>query len=272
MTETKTTTRVYDAEEAQYIGLNEALFLGQLRYWMERSENIRSGQKWVYNTYKEWMEQLPFFSDRTLRRTVKSLEDKGIIRTDRYNTKAYDKTKWYTLDERNLEQYIETQKATGQNDHIDWSNWPHRCTQNGHTNTKEYTENNNREFINTSQPAGYDARILLQQFERLLSKLKVEHPEEKLKNCAEVVSYYMEEYQKHTGKQHPLLKDEKMCDIWESLICSTEIFPDLIWDMEGYRKIVKGHFMKQYSMEIDYNICHFATEGIIEKLAYHYLY
>lgn len=269
MTEGKT-TRMYDAEEAFYIGLNEALFLGQLRYWLERSENIRNGHKWVYNTYEGWHKQLPYLSISTLRRAINNLEEKEIIITGNYNKKAYDKTKWYALNEELLQEYIK--KASVQNEQSNCSNWTQGTGQDEQTNTINYTENNNREFINTSQPAGYDAHILRQQFERLFSKLKGGYLEGELKNCMEVVSYYMEEYQKHTGKQHPLLKDEKMVDIWESLIFSTETFPDLIWDVEGYRKIVKGHFIRQYGMEIDYNICHFATKGIIEKLSYHYLY
>ena len=48
------------------IGLNEALFLHQLHYWLDRSNKVVEGKRWVYNTVEEWHEQFPFWSVRTL--------------------------------------------------------------------------------------------------------------------------------------------------------------------------------------------------------------
>ena len=33
------------------IGLNEAIILQQVHYWLLKSNNIRDGYKWVYNSY-----------------------------------------------------------------------------------------------------------------------------------------------------------------------------------------------------------------------------
>ena len=38
---------------AMAIGLNEAIFLQQLHYWIGTSRFVRDGKKWVYNTYSD---------------------------------------------------------------------------------------------------------------------------------------------------------------------------------------------------------------------------
>lgn len=66
---------------ATIIGLNESIVLQQVHYWLKIKEKSQQdyidGRYWVYNTYKQWQEQFPFFSLRTLRRTFSSLEKKG---------------------------------------------------------------------------------------------------------------------------------------------------------------------------------------------------
>ncbi len=80
------------------IGLNEAIVLQQIHYWLQRSTNERDGRRWVYNSVKEWQEQFPFFSNATLRRTLESLEKQGLIVTAKHNRAAFDRTKWYAID------------------------------------------------------------------------------------------------------------------------------------------------------------------------------
>lgn len=41
------------------LGLNEAVILQQIHYWLILSRHMMDGRKWVYNTYKEWQVQLP---------------------------------------------------------------------------------------------------------------------------------------------------------------------------------------------------------------------
>ncbi|VEF46081.1 phage replication initiation protein [Bacillus freudenreichii] len=84
------------------LGLNEAVVLQQMHYWLMKSTHIRDNRKWVYNTYREWHEQLPFWSERSLRRTINSLEKKGFILSAMFNQSKMDQTKWYTLDYEKL--------------------------------------------------------------------------------------------------------------------------------------------------------------------------
>ena len=94
------------------IGLNEALFIQQLHYWVDRSKNIIDGRQWVYNTMADWSKQFPFWSQKTLSRTISNLEKQKLVISDNYNQKGYDRTKWYTIDYLALEQLEKEEPET----------------------------------------------------------------------------------------------------------------------------------------------------------------
>jgi hypothetical protein len=79
------------------IGLNEAIFLQQLHYWLKKTEHIIDNKKWVYNTYEQWRQQLPFFCIRTLKTTVTSLINKGFIDAKSLSADKRNKTNYYTI-------------------------------------------------------------------------------------------------------------------------------------------------------------------------------
>jgi len=112
---------------AALIGLNEALVLQQVHYWTEKNAgskmNDRDGHTWTYNTYAEWQEQFPFWSERTIRRTVSNLERLGVLVSDAFNTAAYDHTKWYRVDYAKLEVLATSMRPK----------WPDRSGQDGQT-------------------------------------------------------------------------------------------------------------------------------------------
>ena len=83
---------------ATKVGLSESIFLQQLHYWLDRSVNVKEGHKWVYNSAKEWQAQFPFWSINTIRRVIKSLEDKQLVISGNFNSLPIDKTKWYRID------------------------------------------------------------------------------------------------------------------------------------------------------------------------------
>jgi uncharacterized phage protein (TIGR02220 family) len=89
---------------AKEIGLNEAIVLQQIHYWLVSSQHEKMGRKWVYNTYKEWQLQMPFWSESTIKRTIKSLEEQGYVLSANFNRFKMDKTKWYSIDYEKLDQ------------------------------------------------------------------------------------------------------------------------------------------------------------------------
>lgn len=97
---------------AAAIGLNEAIILQQLHYWLvtaSRSTSLgrwHEGRLWVYNTYETWQEQFPFWSVPTIKRTITSLEDRGLILSAVLNRARMDRTKWYTIDYERVNQTL----------------------------------------------------------------------------------------------------------------------------------------------------------------------
>src|SRR5690606_5241626 len=129
---------------AEKIGLNEAIMLQQIHFWLTRKPHEKDGRQWIYNTYAEWATQFPFWSESTIKRTIRSLEKKGLIITGNYNRVKIDKTKWYTIDYEKLERMT---SPSGQNDLSSGSKWSHGTGQNDPTNTRDYTDNTTDIYI-----------------------------------------------------------------------------------------------------------------------------
>ncbi|WP_462410365.1 conserved phage C-terminal domain-containing protein [Neobacillus sp. Marseille-QA0830] len=88
---------------AAKIGLNEAIVLQQIHYWVQTSSHVIEGKRWIYNTYKEWQKQMPFWSESTIKRIILSLEERGFLLSANWNKIKLDKTKWYTIDYQRVE-------------------------------------------------------------------------------------------------------------------------------------------------------------------------
>lgn len=82
---------------AKKVGLNEAIILSQVHYWLQRSTNYRNGYYWTYHKYREWQNEFPFWGKNTIIRAIKKLKDDGYLITDRFNKAGYDKTVWYRI-------------------------------------------------------------------------------------------------------------------------------------------------------------------------------
>lgn len=140
---------------AKEIGLNEAIFLQQLHYWLnsKSAKNINE-RKWIYNTYEDWNKQFPFWSVMTVRRTVTSLIKKKLVVTGNFNKAGFDKTVWYSIDYEELEG---VNRRCVQNEQTSCSNRTDGNVQNEHTNTIDYSEtstetnNNNRSYSNSKE-------------------------------------------------------------------------------------------------------------------------
>lgn len=127
---------------AEKVGLNEAIVLQQLHYWLQQSTNIRDGYKWVYNTYDDWLKQFPFWSKSTIRRTITRLENSGLIIVGNYNKLKIDNTKWYRI---NYEALEDMSRPSAQNEQTDCSKWtdgqPNLNTPLPENTTESTTEN-----------------------------------------------------------------------------------------------------------------------------------
>ncbi|WP_044470486.1 hypothetical protein [Mannheimia massilioguelmaensis] len=137
------------------IGLNEAIFIQQLHYYLDMSRNEAEGKKWIYNTLENWQKIFKFWSPRTVQRTIKNVEEMGlVVSTDKFNKMKMDKTKWYSIDYEKLTeieaqiQVIEVsqndQMSFSQNDSSSWSNCLTPFSQNDQMSFSQNDQSNNQ--------------------------------------------------------------------------------------------------------------------------------
>ena len=167
---------VINTQLAMKIGLNEAIVLQQLHYWLRDTNSGMEcdGVRWIYNTTEQWLEQFPFWSESTLKRAFASLKTLGLLRCEKLNKSKRDMTNFYTinygselLDGGKLNESIGSKCAapSGQNDTMEevkmkrsigskrpnviGSKWPDDLTEN---TTEITTENKNTFRPEASQP------------------------------------------------------------------------------------------------------------------------
>lgn len=104
---------VVNPQLAVAIGLNEAIVLQQIHYWAARTKSgkVHDGRVWIYNTYDQWVEQFPFWSQETIKRALTSLRKKGLIDVEQLNKKEHDRTNYYSIN-HNHSDLIEQVKLT----------------------------------------------------------------------------------------------------------------------------------------------------------------
>lgn len=77
---------------------DKAIMLQQIHYWLQRSNNIEEGHRWVFNSVKNWQKQFPWLKERRVQRYLKDLCDMGLLITGNFNKANFDRTKWYRID------------------------------------------------------------------------------------------------------------------------------------------------------------------------------
>lgn len=161
---------------AELIGLNEAIVLQQIHYWLNNSKHKYDGKTWIFNSYPEWQKQFPFWSLITIKRTIYSLEKQNLLLIGNYNKAKFDKTKWYTINYQTIEGMI---RPSYQNDTTSVSKRDDGVYQNDTTNTIDYTETNkHRETDDVSKSFKYISANL----EIIQNPLKAEQLEHEIKS------------------------------------------------------------------------------------------
>ena len=143
-------TMSFDVQLATEIGLNEAIILQSIGYWVLRNraneKNIYDGKAWSYNSMKAFGEQFPFLTKRQIEYTLTKLQKDGLIETGNYNRMAFDRTKWYTLTEKGEMLLTKSTHCISQNEGIreqqnvksDFTKCGNEISQNVVTNTNIY--------------------------------------------------------------------------------------------------------------------------------------
>lgn len=179
---------VVDKTIATVLGLNQAMILQQIHYWLEQNKkngrNFHQGKYWTYNTISEWQEEFPFWSKETVKRAFKKLREAGILKVDNFNVYKMDRTLWYTIDYEKLSQRI-------------GENYPNEEVQNDpmeevkatppipETTTKTSTEISNHSINQVRKKAKRtEGGIDLEQFRGLIDKCELYALDENYREAA----------------------------------------------------------------------------------------
>lgn len=92
----------FNGEVAKLYGVPEAIFLNNLKFWINHNKangkNLREGRTWTYNTLEAFQEIFPFWTERQIRSIVgKLVEEKVILRDNKFNRFKNDRTNWYAF-------------------------------------------------------------------------------------------------------------------------------------------------------------------------------
>lgn len=91
----------FDVELATKYGMVEAILLNHICFWLTKNKannvHAHEGRYWTYGTMKAFAELYPYLTVNQVRRALENLKKKGLIIDAEYNTKPFDRTKWYSL-------------------------------------------------------------------------------------------------------------------------------------------------------------------------------
>lgn len=94
---------LFNVEEAKKYGVEKAVIIYNLRFWLEKNKangsNEHDGYYWTYNSAEAFSDLFPYFTQSKIGRMLRQLEDDGVIISGCYNNKGYDRTKWYSMPE-----------------------------------------------------------------------------------------------------------------------------------------------------------------------------
>lgn len=95
------------------IGLNEAIMLQQIHYWQRISPNEQDGRRWVAMSAPDLVDKFPFWSEKTIKRTVAELRERGLLIITKKSSTSWDRANWYAVD---YDAMNRLGSASGQND------------------------------------------------------------------------------------------------------------------------------------------------------------
>lgn len=112
------------------VGLNEAIVLQQIHYWLQRSQNEINGHLWVYNSVAEWKKQFPFWATNTIVRTLTSLRASGVVVAEHLSDNPRDRSLYYRID-YNVLADLTSEGGSTEVGKCNYPEWVNGHTQNG---------------------------------------------------------------------------------------------------------------------------------------------
>lgn len=105
------------------------------------------------------------------------------------------------------------------------------------------------------------------QIVSVMNKLGYDSDTEMTEGAIEVFRHYYAKYRNKTKKEHPILNENTMTNVLRNYISFSDKYGV---DCDFFVTLIEEHFENNYGMDIDWNIQHFMTEGILEILTARY--
>tara|TARA_R100001082_G_C4226544_1_gene101430 strand:- start:58 stop:480 length:423 start_codon:yes stop_codon:yes gene_type:complete len=97
-----------ETKYAKKYGIKESIVLHTFIYFILKNRhekrNKHQGKYWTFNSYHNWKDNFPFFTEYQIRNAIRSLHKQGAIEIGNFNKKRYDKTNWYTISSEILQE------------------------------------------------------------------------------------------------------------------------------------------------------------------------
>lgn len=286
--ESKTNVKIVHDEIAVRTTLNESIMLGQINYWLQKSrdeKHFRDGRYWVWKTYDEWAEELPFWSASTIRTIIRSLKNRGLVIVGDYNKMSIDKTSWYSIDYNAIDRLCSNAVPEKKNKKYKKESFPmcqhlthglstpdtwtvrvkHMDVSTSDTPiTKDYTKNTTKtpsESTKVLSISKENAPRITNRTEYMDFVRKVLEDSEEFNSCIDElcngIEYFLVQYRMCKGKEHIRLKGITIVQIARAL----EPYKD------DLREMIDKYFDTDF--RLDYcGLSHFASESILELKGY----
>jgi hypothetical protein len=303
----KSKTLIVNTDLALVLGdLNEAIVLNQLNYWLEinkkADKNFIDDRYWVYNSYSDWKaKDFPYWSEKTIQRTFTRLENKGVVVSANYNKLAIDKTKWYTINVKQLQELVDKfnsdkNRMTNQQDNMTDRQDKMTCRegQNDRPLPEITTENIDRDYTTENKYALSESKdssrgdIYAFSAEKGGSKSDViknlavefadcEPSDWRIEELKHIIDYFLEQYNKTLNMSHIRITAQALIKI---VINYFEPVGNYMIDNSAYgfddyyKELIDYYLQTKYKIngkEVTKSLQHFMSGMIRENLAQKYL-
>jgi hypothetical protein len=241
--------------------LSTAVFLGQLIYWCDKG---KSPDGYIFKTYQEWTQET-LLSQYQIRKATKKLVAMGILHTKKRKANG-SPTIYYKLDRHAFTHAffnflrMESENISNRNQNIATSlTEPTADPSPEHTLEKE------------KGAKSFDIRSIPLSFLSFRKKNEINL------DVSEAIGYFLKQYQKYMGEEHPALK----LDQWLSVVsvmsqcaydAGLERFLGVDITFDELKIMIDSYFDKTYQDGCDHRLLHFTSSGVFTNLYYEKLY
>lgn len=236
----------------KFCTLFEAAILQQISYWIriysKKGKNYINGRTWVYISNNELAKQIKSCSVKTVNRSIKKLEEKGLVLSDNFNRNSRDRVKWYAIDYVKLQSLLGEGIAVRQPVQFEQDNLSNSLYKNKRKLKNEYTQMDN---------------------------IQNNHPHVTIIEFIEI--YQNEIYPDYIKKEHYTLTDVQRGSVYDNLLYFSveylglddkkyDVFQEEIVE---YLSVMANLFLRNIRNS-DFSIIHFSQKDILVNRYHEY--